>query len=141
MGIANLGLLPPADTVLLYCSPAKFEKDDSGYIAPSTDAFRCDDDGISVTWVEYFKPPPPSLDQARQATEGSLAVKKTGVYAKATVASILELAKKQNLDVTVVHDPLEKNHGHSLITGWPLDDAVRLVLTKAFPPPAEPVVG
>lgn len=142
MGIANLGSLPLDHTVLLYCSPTKFEKNDDGYIAPSTDAFRRDDDGNSVTWVEYFKPPPPSLDQAKEATAAEgLTIKKSGVFAKATVSRILELAAGQDLDVSVVHDPLEKNQGHSLIKGWPIDDAIRLILTKAFPPPAEAVRG
>jgi hypothetical protein len=139
MGVKNLGSLPPDGTVLLYCSPSKFEKSGADYIAPSTDAFRYDDDGISVTWIEYFKPPPPNIDQAKQAIAKSLTVKPAGVYAKATVACILSLAAKANLNVSVVHDPIEKNHGHSLIKGWPLDDAIRLILTRAFPPPAERV--
>lgn len=137
MGVKNLGSLPSEATVLLYCSPTKFEKNGAHYLAPSTDAFREDDDGISVTWVDYFKPPPPSIDQAKSAIAATLNVNKNGIYAKATVSGILNLAKKARLNVSVVHDPQSKNDGHSLIKGWPLDDAIRLILTRAFPPPAE----
>lgn len=139
MGVPNLGPIPSTDTVLLYCSPTRFEKSDGSYIAPSTDAFRQDEDGISVTWIEYFKPPPPSAEQAKLAIAASLKPSKNGVYASASVSDILRLAAKANLDVSVVHDPQVNNIGHSLIKGWPLSDEIRLILTHAFPPPAEQV--
>lgn len=137
MGVANLGLLPSDATVLLYCQHNRFEKNGADYLRPSTAAFRQDDDGISVTWIEYFRPPPPSVDQAKASIAASLNLHKNGVYAKATVADILKLAAKKELKVSIEHDPTDLNHGHSLIKGWPLDDAIRLILTRAFPPPAE----
>ena len=141
MAVANLGSLQPDDTVLLYCSPTKFEKDNGAYKCPSSDAFRQDDDGISVTWVEFFKPPPPSIEQAKQAIAASMDLSKNGVYAKAKVSEILRLATKAKLAVSVIHDPQASNDGHSLIKGWPLDEAKRQILTKAFPSPAERVSG
>ncbi len=139
MGVANFGSLKPDDTVILYCSPTKFEKDGGVYKCPSTAAFRQDDDGISVTWVEFFTPPPPSIDQAKLATAASMSLNKNGVYAKAKVSEILRLAQKAKLTVCVIHDPQASNDGHSLIKGWPHDDAIRQILTRAFPPPADQV--
>jgi hypothetical protein len=139
MEVANLGPLPREATVLLYCSPTKFEKDGDNYRCLATGAFKHDDDGISVTWIEYFQSPPPSVEQAKQAIVASLNLNKNGVYAKAKVSEIFKLANKAKISVSVVHDPQCRNHGHSLIKGWPLDDAIRQILTKAFPPPAERV--
>ena len=132
----SLGPLPADGTVILYCSPTKFEKIEGKYVAPSIDAFRKDVDGISVTWVEFFRPPPPSIDQAKDAVGKNLKINRNAIFAVAKVHKILELAKKEKIDVSVDHDPIEGNCGHSLIKGWPHDDAKREVLTLAFPPPS-----
>jgi hypothetical protein len=131
----SLGQLPADSTVILYCSPTKFEKIDGKYVAPSIDAFRKDPDGISVTWVEFFRPPPPSTDQAKAAMATNLTINKNAVFAVAKVGQILDLAMKENLAVTVDHDPIEGNSGHTLIKGWPHDADKRDILTRAFPPP------
>ena len=135
MPVESLGALPPNDTVVLLCPFGKFDKKDDGttFLRLTPDAFRVDDDGISVVWVEYFKPPPPSIEQAAAALKTERSPTKTGVLAQATVSRILELAKKDGIEAAVTHSPTCKNHGHASITGWPDQIGVLESLALAFP--------
>ena len=80
MSPTSLGPVPPSDDVTLLCSKMKQEVVDEVMIGPQPGAFRIDNDGLSVTWVQYFKPPPPSLEQAAQAIKSDLVPKKSSVY-------------------------------------------------------------
>lgn len=130
--IESLGPVPASSDVTFLCpkTAQSFEGGLCTGLLPT--AFKMHDDGISVTWIEFFEPPPPSLEQAASAIKNDLKPKKSGVLACATVSRLTEIAFKLGLEAAVTHDPQKSNHGHSLITGWPDNLACRVALTRAF---------
>ncbi len=126
------GPVPPPDEVTLLCPRTKQEVVDDQILGPHPSAFRIDDDGISVTWIQYFAPPPPSLEQAADAIKQELKPKKSGILAFGQVERILTIAQKLGIVASIVHDPQSKNHGHSLIKGWPDEIGAKVALTRAF---------
>lgn len=132
MPVPSRGAVPAEDQVVLLC-PSKVQQVVNGVCLGITpDAFRVDDDGISVTWVEYFQPPPPALEQAAGALKKAREPSASGVLAHANVGRILEVAGKLKLLVGVIHTPIEDNEGHASITGWTDDLGALLALSFAF---------
>lgn len=129
----NRGELPDDASLLMLCGKTKLTTgEDGAFRNPTAAAFRIDEDGLSVTWLEYFKEPPPQIEQAAQGIKSALDPRPSGALACTTVARVLELADKSGLDVTVKHDPQPGNCGHSLIQGWPTDELSLLTLSFAF---------
>lgn len=129
---SSLGPVPDHDEVTLLCARAKQEIVDDLLMGLHPTAFRVDEDGISVTWVQYFSPPPPSLEQAAIAIKRELASKKSGILACSEVGRILDIANKLGIVASVEHDPQCTNYGHSLIKGWPNDIGAKVALSRAF---------
>lgn len=132
MPVPSRGAVPKEDTVVSHC-PAKVQVAPTGTCTGiSADALRIDPDGISVTWVEYFMPPPPVIEQAAKALKKARRPSATGVLARAKVERILEIAAKLKLTCTVLHTPDDDNEAHASITGCPDTLQVRLALARAF---------
>jgi hypothetical protein len=93
-------------------------------------AFECeaDDDGISVTWMEYFAGSPlEQLVAARAAMSRGRTLRASNRLAKLNVGEILAAGNSVKKPLSVVHDPIEQplekeNLGHSLILGVAYDD-------------------
>lgn len=98
------------------------------------DAFRCDGDGISVTWVEYFEGEQDPFRQAAFALKGDLQLKKSGILAAAKVRDIRNILSQVGLAGDVETDPQPTNNAHCLIKGITQDNlSALLALTRAFP--------
>lgn len=132
MLVKSLGPVPASDQVLFLCGQKAqlLQGELCTGVLPS--AFKMSEDGISVSWVEYFLAPPPPLEQAAAAIKRELTPRKSGVLACAAVIRISEIAAKLGLNATVTHDPQAANHGHALITGWPDNLGSRVALARAF---------
>jgi hypothetical protein len=100
------------------------------------EALRCDDDGISVTWIEYFGGEgEEQLHAAAHALKGTMAFKKSGVLARATVGEIEDVMKAAGRDVSVLRDVIDENKAHCLIKGIGADELGELLaLAGAFDP-------
>lgn len=130
--------LPPEATVILHVSGGKTLPRPRPADCPcehiDADALRCDDDGISVTWVEFF--PGDEREQLRAASlamKGPLTIRKSGVIARITVQKLLEAVSDESCDLRVVRDRQDHNEGHCLITGVsPADIGLLMVLADAF---------
>ena len=98
------------------------------------DAFRCDEDGISVTWVEFYRGSrDEQIRQASLAMKGPLLIRRSGVIARAIVGDIREVMLSAGALVGVRRDRLDHNAAHCLIQGIPKDHGGHLLaLTRAF---------
>lgn len=132
MPAASRGAVPPGDSVISLCPLGKQVVRQGACVGITADALRVDDDGISVTWVEYFDEPPPALQSAASEMKKSRKPTPTGVLARANVGRILEVAMKLKNTFEVVHTPVDENDAHSSITGCPETGPVKLALTRAF---------
>lgn len=132
MPVASRGAVPPGDGVISLCPLGKQVVMQGACVGITADALRVDDDGISVTWVEYFDEPPPALHSAAAELKKSRKPTPTGVLARANVGRILEVAQKLNKLFEVTHTPVDDNDAHSSITGCPGTGPVKLALTRAF---------
>ena len=124
--------MPPKDTVISLC-PAKDQFAPSGVCTGITaEALRINDDGVSVTWVEYFSEPPAALEQAALELKKTRKPSATGVLACASVGRLLEVTAKLKLAASVQHTPINGNDAHSSILGCPNTLQVRMALARAF---------
>lgn len=134
--VANGDPLPPDATVILYVKKtSQLPKDGGPCTGMDLDAFRCDPDGISVTWVEHFQTAEGDpLHAAAHALKGTLNFRKSGVIARARVGDIIEVMKKATREVGVRRDIVPGNDGHCLIEGISPDELGMLsILPDAFP--------
>jgi hypothetical protein len=119
--------IPATDHVALHCQPSDLEFDSLG--APKglkIDAFRLDEDGISVNWIEYEPGP---FDQCLARTCRLLAsirnVKGSHRCAVMNVGEIRQTGSIQQKTLNVVHDPIDGPPpipAHSLICGVTAQD-------------------
>lgn len=126
--------LPDDATVILHVGKARqLPKDADICEAIDQDAFRCDDDGISVTWVEHFEGDE-QFRQAAIALKGALKLKKSGVIASAKVGDIRAILERIDVPIVVETDPQQSNEAHCLIKGIAATNlSALLALTLAFP--------
>jgi hypothetical protein len=93
------------------------------------------DDDLSVTWLEYFCGSWEEMVRAAFAATCRTRVPgRKGVLAWANVGSIIEDCAKARRKVRVIHDPIDGNDAHALITQLPRDDIALLDLlaTETF---------
>jgi hypothetical protein len=97
------------------------------------DALKCDEDGISVTWVEYFDGDPEErFAAAADALCACITVRKSGVIAKITVGQIKEALADEAVQVRVIRAQEYENQAHCLIEGIaPDNEGVLAVLADA----------
>jgi hypothetical protein len=120
--------IPQTDHVALHCEPLAFEvKPDGTRGGLKIDAFRADEDGISVYWVEHEPGPFEECVERTCCLLASLrTVRRNHGFGILKVGEIIQTAAAGNRVVTVVHDPIdepEPNPAHSLIKGCiPGDD-------------------
>jgi len=114
--------IPYTDHVALHCQTSHLEVGPDGkWSGLSVDAFRVDDNGISVNWVEYQ----PGLFEACFERTCCLFARLRTVRPKHAcgifkVGDIIQTAAASGRVVAVVHEPIkepEPNPAHSLITG------------------------
>jgi hypothetical protein len=119
--------IPHTDHVALHCQTSDLEVGPDGkWSGLKIDAFRVDDNGISVNWVEQQ---PGSFEACFDRTCCLLARLRTvrpkhacGIF---KVGDIIQTAAASGRVVGVIHDPVEgpaPNPAHSLITGCAPDD-------------------
>lgn len=130
------------DDVIMYASWSKFSRDENQqYDGLQPQAVRQDSDGISITWVEFFQPPPPSIHQACQAiVKGGTTIRKSGVFAIARAGKIRAIAREMGLSIQIERDPVPGNDGHALIKGWSTElvDLLASVFERSISPEAVP---
>jgi hypothetical protein len=121
--------LPPEHHVLRHCRKGDLKCDPDGTIrGVFPDAFAPDEDGISVTWMDYFGgSPPEQLEAARAAMDRGRRLRASNRLAKLKVSTILAAGEAVKRILAVVHDPIEQpperaNLGHSLVQGIAADD-------------------
>ena len=120
--------VPPAHHVLRHCRQGDLKVEDGTIKGVYPDAFEPDDDGISVTWMEYFGGSPiEQLAAARAAMDRGRRLRASNRLAKLKVSAILAAGEAVKRVLSVVHDPIEQppereNLGHSLIGGIATDD-------------------
>jgi hypothetical protein len=132
MAVDSQGAVPACDSVILLCPLGKQVIRMGVCIGITPDAIRIDEDGISVTWVEYFDEPPPSLQSAAAELKRSRMPSKTGIIARAQVNRVLEVAQKLKQTIAVSHTPVDCNDAHASITGYPENQPAKLAMTRAF---------
>lgn len=132
MAVDSRGAVPATDSVISLCPLGKQVIKNGTCVGITPDALRVDEDGISVTWVEYFEEPPPALHSAAAELKKSRKPSKTGVLARAQVSRIMEIAGKLKRTFAVTHTPVDNNDAHSSITGCPDELTTKLALTRAF---------
>lgn len=121
--------LPLEHHVLRQCRRGDLKTEADGTITGVyPDAFEPDDDGISVTWLEYFGGSPEAqLLAARDAMNRIRRLRESNRLAKLNVGSVIDASAHLGRAVAVTHDPIEEppdrqNLGHSLITGVLAED-------------------
>jgi hypothetical protein len=122
--------IPSADHVALHCGPLDFEvQPDETLGGLKIDAFRIDDNGISVNWVEHEPGPFEECFEKTCRLFATLrSVRRSHRCAIFKVDEIIQTAEAHSRKVAVVHDPVEPpdpnpNPAHSLIKGCvPGDD-------------------
>jgi hypothetical protein len=121
--------VPPEHHVLRHCRKGDLKCDPDGTIrGVFPDAFEPDEDGISVTWMEYFGgSPAEQLEAARAAMDRGRRLRASNRLAKLKVSMILAAGKAVKRVLAVVHDPIDQspereNLGHSLVQGITADD-------------------
>lgn len=94
-----------------YCNPKTCQ---GGEI--SHRAFRLDDNGVSVNWLEYFQGSRESqIDRIRSDVSKQLDIRENGRFAVLQIRSIESVFKS----MYVQHEPSENNPSHAEIRGWP----------------------
>jgi hypothetical protein len=96
--------------------------DDEGPRGLFPSAFEPDDEGVSVTWLEFFPEPyAHQLNEVRAAISKRRKIRKSNGLAVLDVGKIVSVGKSLSAELQVVHDPdLElgkENPAHSLILG------------------------
>jgi hypothetical protein len=121
--------IPPENHVFRHCRKGDLKWDPDGTIrGVFPDAFEPDEDGISVTWMEFFGgSPAEQLEAARAAMDRARRLRASNRLAKLKVSTILAAGEEVKRVLFVVHDPIEQpqereNLGHSLIQGIAVDD-------------------
>lgn len=132
--IENGGELPEEASVILHVPSGRQIPKGGPCQRIDQDAFRCDNDGISVTWVEFFDDT--AEEQIRQAAltmRGPLIIRKSGIIARAIVGDIRSTMASAGAAVTVCRDRQDYNEAHCLIKGLAPDNGGHLLaLTLAF---------
>jgi hypothetical protein len=124
-------LIPRTDHVALHCQPSDFEVDPSGSLGGlKIDAFRVDEDGISVNWVQYISGTfEECIDRVTRLLASLRTVRRTHRCAIINVGEIHMVGENHEKSIQVVHDPLEgprPNPAHSLICGEATEDSAVL---------------
>jgi hypothetical protein len=132
MAVESRGAVPADDSVISLCPVGTLVVKDGTCVGITPDALRVDEDGISVTWVEYFEEPPPAIQSAATELKKSRKPTKSGALARARVSRIVEVAQKLKRTFDVDHTPIDDNDAHASITGCPDSQPVKLALTRAF---------
>jgi hypothetical protein len=113
--------LPDDDHIIRHCSGRSIERDPDTLepIGVTKDAFDDDDpDGISVTWVEYFAAAPDPEHAAMQAVRASpRTVRSSHRFGKFNIGRIKLAGSDAGVPLSVEHDPISNNPGHSLLKG------------------------
>lgn len=135
--VANGEPLPRNATVIFYVKKtSQLPKDGGPCTGIDIDAIRCDSDGISVTWIEFFGGNADEhLRKAAHALRGTLTFKKSGILAQASVGDIIDTMMTAGREVTVCRDVVPGNDAHCLIKGIEQDElGMLLILQDAFKP-------
>jgi hypothetical protein len=120
--------IPPDHHVLRHCRQRDLKEENGVIRGVFPHAFEPDDDGISVTWMEYFGgSPAEQLVAARAAMDRGRKLRVSNRLAKLNVGAILAASNAIKRTLSVIHDPIEQplekeNLGHSLIQGIGNDD-------------------
>jgi len=128
--MAKDDVLPDVDHVVRYVKPSSIGED--GSINGSEFRLRParpDDRGVSVSWMEFYDPPPDKQIVAIRS-RARLTINKNGCYARVNVGRVrYHLQTEAQVSVTFVHDPLPAEQqkiedcAHSLICGLPTGDS------------------
>lgn len=121
--------IPIADHVGLHCRRIDLEvQPDETYGGLKIDAFRVDNDGISVNWIEHEPGP---FEECFEKTcclfANTRSIGPTHRCAIFKVDEIIRTAEASGRTVAVVHDPVDPpdpnpNPAHSLIKGCVCED-------------------
>ena len=117
--------LPPVDHVLRHCLQRQLKTEADGTIrGVFPDAFDPDEDGVSVTWMEYFQGASiaDQIAAARAAMYRGMRPRAGNRLAKLNVGAVLSEGQALGTSLSIIHDPIEDpperaNHGHSLLVG------------------------
>jgi len=105
------GRIGPDHHIARYCSPITCQ---GGEI--SHKAFRLDDNGVSVNWLEHFQGPREiQIDRIRNDVSKQLDIKENGRFAVLKIRVVESVYKP----MFVQHEPSESNPSHAEIRGWP----------------------
>lgn len=130
--------LPEDATIIFHVSGGKTRPRPRPDGAPceeiDADALKCDEDGISVTWVECFEgDSEEQLRLAALATACGIKVRKSGFFARIRVSELLNSLADQGAGIRVIRNRLAENEGHCLITGIDSDSiGLKMVAAEAF---------
>jgi hypothetical protein len=121
--------IPTTDHVALHCPRIALEwGEDGNPCGLKIDAFRVDDDGISVNWLEYERS---SFDECFERTcrlfASALFLRDSHRCAIMKVDEIKQTAAARNKSVKIVHDPVDEpqpNPAHALIIGCAPNDTL-----------------
>lgn len=151
MTLKKQELIPDKDHVMRYVPWSRLRKDENDNvigILGEAFALRCDEEGLSVTWLEYFLGA--QNDQIIQAVHKNrkclVAMPKSG-FAIGKVSDISSECNKRNRHkkIRIVYMPTSCNKAHAEVRSLPRDDAelldllaadiwAKLILNKDIPP-------
>jgi hypothetical protein len=119
--------LPPEDHVMRLVAPSRLRKDENNVVVGvSHTAFRRrdDEDGLSVTWIEYFAGVRAVQEvaavhafRASNVTPG-----KNSAFAIGNVGGICAACNARPYTVRIVHSPTTDNLAHAEVVELPRDD-------------------
>lgn len=107
-------------TIIFHVSGGRTRPRDRGHNpcdSIDADGLVCHEDGISVTWVEYFEQQSNPMAAAAIQMRGELTFRSTGVIASANVGELRRSMTQILPEFRIVYDPQPHNKGHALIIG------------------------
>ena len=119
--------LPREDHVVRLVSPSRLRKDENNVVVGVLHtAFerKLDQDGLSVTWLEYFTGPRAAQEVAAvQAMRAStITPGKNAVFAIGNVGAIADTCSDHGHKVRIIHWPQDDNKAHAEVRQLPRDD-------------------
>lgn len=129
--------LPSEDHVMRYVSPARLRKDeDNNIIGILGEAFkqRKDEEGLSVTWVEYFTGTHnQQIESAVRKLRSCMPVKPASGFAIGKVDRIISTCniKNNSRKTRIIYMPTANNKAHAEVRSIPSDDSDLLEILAA----------
>jgi hypothetical protein len=123
--------LPREDHILRLVSPSRLRKDENNVVVGVLHtAFerKPDEEGLSVTWLEYFAGPRAEQEVAavHAMRASTITPGKNAAFAIGNVGAIADTCADRGHKVRIIHWPEDDNKAHAEVRQLPRDDILLL---------------